>query len=502
MHRETLWTWVVALGLLLSGAWYATSQTTTHKESVIWDFENGVFSRGVEILPGVGSGGHVIQDEGVDLPTRAKLNLEGGSISCTDDLVNNAVKCVVSGGVGGSAMILDLGNNGSDESSDLGKIVTAGDTNNIFNEVLPNVLMINLGLDWPKADLADALVTNPGNCALGAKAGGVSATGLAEDCEDVATQSELNTHAGTTSAVHGSTAANTPNTLMQRDGAGQVAATTMTATTFVGALTGNAATAAQAAANGNNCGEGLAARGVNTAWAGEDCFDVLTQAEGDLKQDVVTAGAGLANTGAIFRTASTEVDFLTDGGASNLTCGASQQGKMQVMDSGEFQYCGGETTPALHAGLPTQTGLTWNVTPSGCTGDGAGGALTVNGSNQIICSADDGGAGGSGDVTAVGNCTTGACLDGNSGGGSTLALYDGDSHKGTFQTANLTADRVYTFPNEAGTVPVVSGTPSSGQVAEWTSPTAVRGVSALTMTQMPPAVRAAVAVSMARMGGF
>lgn len=37
--------------------------------------------------------------------------------------------------------------------------------------------------------------------------------------------------------------------------------------------------------------------------------------------------------------------------------------------------------------------LTWNVTPSTCTGDGNAGALTVNGSNQIICSADDGGAG-------------------------------------------------------------------------------------------------------------
>jgi hypothetical protein len=36
-------------------------------------------------------------------------------------------------------------------------------------------------------------------------------------------------------------------------------------------------------------------------------------------------------------------------------------------------------------------GLVWNITAATCTGDGNGGALTVNGSSQIVCSADDGG---------------------------------------------------------------------------------------------------------------
>jgi hypothetical protein len=46
-------------------------------------------------------------------------------------------------------------------------------------------------------------------------------------------------------------------------------------------------------------------------------------------------------------TASTEAAFLTDGGASSLTCGASNQGKAQVMDNGVLQYCDGATTSVL-----------------------------------------------------------------------------------------------------------------------------------------------------------
>jgi hypothetical protein len=101
---------------------------------------------------------------------------------------------------------------------------------------------------------------------------------------------------------------------------------------------------------------------------------------------------------------------LFDGGVTNLTCGGGAIGKVQVMDSGELQYCDGATTSVLHAGLPTQSGLTWNVTAGTCTGDGNGGKLTVDGSNRIICGPDNGGAGGSGDITDVGTCTTGACF--------------------------------------------------------------------------------------------
>ena len=47
--------------------------------------------------------------------------------------------------------------------------------------------------------------------------------------------------------------------------------------------------------------------------------------------------------------------------------------------------------------------LVLNVDPTTCTGDTNGGALTINGSNEIVCSADDGGAGGSTKWNAIGD---------------------------------------------------------------------------------------------------
>lgn len=170
------------------------------------------------------------------------------------------------------------------------------------------------------------------------------------------------------------------------------------------------------------------------------------------KQDVVTWGDGLAITGTTARTASQEPLFLNDGAATPLVCGAANQGKMQVMDNGELQYCDGSAVSQLKSGIPTQTGLTWAVTPSTCTSDGNNGKLTVLGTNQIVCSSDQGGLGGGGDIQMVGNCPTGNCLDGTATGGSIVALYDGNSNKGTLQTTDLTADRTYTLPNESGSL--------------------------------------------------
>ena len=169
-----------------------------------------------------------------------------------------------------------------------------------------------------------------------------------------------------------------------------------------------------------------------------------------LKQNTVTWGAGLANAGDIGRTASQEAGFLADGAAVDLVCGAANQGKMQVMDDGRVQVCDGATTSGLQQGRFTPPPLTWNVTAATCTADGNLGKLTVNGTNQIVCAADAAGA--AGDVASVGNCSSGACLDGSVTGGTTLALYDGDSHAGTLQSVNLTAARTYSLPNESGTL--------------------------------------------------
>jgi hypothetical protein len=40
-------------------------------------------------------------------------------------------------------------------------------------------------------------------------------------------------------------------------------------------------------------------------------------------------------------------------GVTTLVCGAGQQGTMQVMATGELQYCGGDVPPRSHAGVPT-----------------------------------------------------------------------------------------------------------------------------------------------------
>jgi len=45
-----------------------------------------------------------------------------------------------------------------------------------------------------------------------------------------------------------------------------------------------------------------------------------------------------------------------------------------------------------------------------------------------------------GDVTGVGDCASGACLDGTSDGGTNIALYDGNSNKVTIDVADIDAD--------------------------------------------------------------
>jgi len=54
-----------------------------------------------------------------------------------------------------------------------------------------------------------------------------------------------------------------------------------------------------------------------------------------------------------------------------------------------------------------------------------------------------------GDVTDVGDCTGGLCLDGTSDGGTFIRLYDGDSNYTEFLSANVAATTFVTFPGLA-----------------------------------------------------
>ncbi len=61
------------------------------------------------------------------------------------------------GSGGGSAIVLDLADDDSNESTDLSEIAITGDTNSIFTESAADKLLIAVGNDWPKADTADDL---------------------------------------------------------------------------------------------------------------------------------------------------------------------------------------------------------------------------------------------------------------------------------------------------------------------------------------------------------
>src|SRR5215471_8184282 len=137
----------------------------------------------------------------------------------------------------------------------------------------------------------------------------------------------------------------------------------------------------------------------DTFYPSQNAVKVYVDAAIATVQGSITWGPGLTFSGGVASVASTETGFLT-GASSALACGASAQGKMQVLDTGALQYCDGATTALLHSGFLTQSGLTWNVTPSACTGDTNGGKLTIVGT-EIRCASDIGGTGGAGGVTSV-----------------------------------------------------------------------------------------------------
>ena len=56
------------------------------------------------------------------------------------------------------------------------------------------------------------------------------------------------------------------------------------------------------------------------------------------------------------------------------------------------------------------------------------------------------------DVNSVGDCLSGACFDGSSDGGTTITIYDGDSHSGQIDVPNISGNVVYTMPASTGTI--------------------------------------------------
>ena len=96
---------------------------------------------------------------------------------------------------------------------------------------------------------------------------------------------------------------------------------------------------------------------------------VVISLDGTLSDErTLAAGTGLALSdggagGAVtLSTASTEANFLTDGGGTSLTCGVGNGGKVQVLDDGTLEWCDGAATPALRvAAFGNATGQANNI---------------------------------------------------------------------------------------------------------------------------------------------
>lgn len=126
------------------------------------------------------------QENGAD-----ELLVEALGTACTEDQIfvadaTGGVECGTDQtGSGGSAITLDLGDDGGNDSTDLTEIATTGDTNNIFTEPSADKLLIDLSNNWPGADAADALSADPANCVTATHfAVGITADGTAE-CEAI-----------------------------------------------------------------------------------------------------------------------------------------------------------------------------------------------------------------------------------------------------------------------------------------------------------------------------
>ena len=97
------------------------------------------------------------------------------------------------GASSGSAIVLDLGDDGGDDSLDLTEIAVTGDTNSIFTESAADKLLIDVASNWPTADTATtaaALSSNPSAATAGYAITDIAADGSVEGQVDVWTEAE------------------------------------------------------------------------------------------------------------------------------------------------------------------------------------------------------------------------------------------------------------------------------------------------------------------------
>jgi hypothetical protein len=158
---------------------------------------------------------------------------------------------------------------------------------------------------------ATALAGNGLDCSAGSAPVGVDAGGNVEGCVDVALQSELDTHAALSgTSAHSATTTNTASRIVTRDGSGNFAAGTITAT-----LTGNASTSTALAANPTNCSAGQFPLGVDASGVAESCTDAATQTELNTHSALTGSSAHSA------ASANTASQIVTRDGSGNFSAG-------------------------------------------------------------------------------------------------------------------------------------------------------------------------------------
>lgn len=289
-------------------------------------------------------------DEGTALPFSRGVDFRGAGVTCTHDATLNVSRCTIpgGGGGGGSSIVLDLDDDGVDESAGVTEIATVNDTNSIFTMPAADKLLVDMNVAWPACDIAGALSCS--NCIGAAEIDGAS---LESELEAVVDLQDMQ------GAV---TDAQVPNN-----------------------ITVDLATAATAlAANGANCGAGQYPLGVDAAGAVEGCTadDDVPEA-GDF--GALTGGAGITNSAGTLATASSETDFLANGA---LVCGAGTRGRMQVHTT-PLQYCDNAATPALqYAAYGNSSGVATSATalaadPSDCGANQY--ATTIASSGNLTC---------------------------------------------------------------------------------------------------------------------
>jgi hypothetical protein len=222
-------------------------------------------------------------------------------------------------GAGGSAMVLDLGDDGGNDSTDVTEFATSGDTNGIFSEPAADKILVNLGNDWPKADVADT--ANAGDSATSFFSSGTLETarldtGIANTkvlVVDDATAADDDFARFTATGIEGLSVADTLTALNVESGADVTDATNVDAAGAVMNADYDAQTVLAATADNTPAAVTIAEASVLARRTGGN---VASVSFADLKTDLALANVANVNTA----TGST-IGITIDGAGSAISTG-------------------------------------------------------------------------------------------------------------------------------------------------------------------------------------